>query len=84
MLEYTVKVEGMACAMCEAHINEAVRRAFRVRKVTSSRARGETRVLTEAPLDEEALRRAIQATGYRVGAIRVEPCRRKGLFFFGR
>ena len=29
MLQYTVTVEGMACSMCEAHVNEAVRRALR-------------------------------------------------------
>ena len=28
MVKITVGVEGMACGMCEAHINEAVRNAF--------------------------------------------------------
>ncbi len=30
MVKITVGIEGMACGMCEAHINEAVRNAFRV------------------------------------------------------
>ena len=35
MVTITVGIEGMACGMCEAHINEAVRNAFQVKKVTS-------------------------------------------------
>lgn len=36
MVKITVGVEGMACGMCEAHLGEAVRNAFRVKKVTGS------------------------------------------------
>ena len=36
MLQYTIVVEGMACSMCEAHVNDAIRKAFPVKKVTSS------------------------------------------------
>lgn len=36
MIKITVGVEGMACGMCEAHVNDAVRGAFPVKKVTSS------------------------------------------------
>lgn len=66
--------------MCEAHINDAVRKAFPVKKVTSSRSKKETTVLTETELDEDALRTAISATGYEVGEIRKEPWAKKGLF----
>ena len=80
MIQYTIAVEGMACSMCEAHINAAVRKAFPVKKVTSSRSKKETTVLTETELDEDALRAAISATGYEVGEIRKEPWAKKGLF----
>jgi len=43
----------MACGMCEAHVNDAVRRAFPVKKVTSSHKKGETVILTEAELSED-------------------------------
>ena len=42
MIQTTVKVSGMACSMCEAHINDAIRGAFPVEKVTSSHSKGET------------------------------------------
>lgn len=32
MVRIIVGIEGMACGMCETHINEAVRNAFRVKK----------------------------------------------------
>ena len=80
MIQYTIAVEGMTCSMCEAHINDAVRKAFPVKKVTSSRSKKETTVLTETELDEDALRAAISATGYVVGEIRKEPWAKKGLF----
>ena len=38
MLQYTIVVEGMACSMCEAHVNDAIRKAFPVKKVTQQRA----------------------------------------------
>ena len=34
MIKMTVGIEGMACGMCEAHVNEAIRNTFRVKKVT--------------------------------------------------
>lgn len=64
MLEICVKVEGMACGMCEAHINDAVRKAFKVKKVKSSHKKGETRIVTESPIDPEKLKAAIENTGY--------------------
>ena len=43
MEKITVEVSGMMCGMCEAHINDAVRKAFPdVEKVNSSRAKNQT------------------------------------------
>ena len=49
MIQTTVKVSGMACSMCEAHVNDTIRRAFSVEKVSSSHAKGETVILSKAP-----------------------------------
>ena len=76
MWKYTVHVEGMMCGMCESHVNDAVRKAFPVKKVS----RNETTVIAETELDEDVLRTAISATGYEVGEIRKEPWEKKGLF----
>ena len=64
MIRTTVQVSGMRCGMCEAHVNDAVRAVFRVKKVISSRKTGQTVILSETPLNPEKLRQAINATGY--------------------
>lgn len=83
MTKTTLTIEGMACEMCEAHINDAIRRGFRVKKVTSSHRRGCTEILSEQPLDEEALRSVIGATGYTLTAVRAEPYEKRGFWPFG-
>ena len=84
MLKITVQVDGMMCGMCESHVNDAVRKAFQVKKVTSSHSKGQTVILTENDIDEGTLRSAIGATGYEVKSVSKEPYEKKGLFGFGR
>ena len=52
MIETILKVDGMACGMCESHINDTVRNRFPVQKVTSSHTKGETVILSQEPLAE--------------------------------
>ena len=73
----------MACSMCEAHINDTIRAASPVEKVSSSHSEGETVILSQAPLGENALRTAINATGYMAGEISTAVCEQKGFFRFG-
>jgi copper chaperone CopZ len=82
MIQTTAKISGMACSMCEAHINDTIRRAFSVEKVSSSHMKGETVILSREPLDEAALRAAIAATGYTAGEIRAAPHEKKGCSLF--
>ena len=82
MTKTTVRVDGMSCNMCESHVNEAVRKAFPVKKVTSSRKKGVTEIVSDAPLDADALRAAIAATGYAVGDIASKPYEKKGFSLF--
>lgn len=79
MIETIVKVDGMMCGMCEAHVNDAVRKAFSVKKVSSSHSKGETVILSQEPLDAKKLQAAIAATGYTVGKISAHPYEKKGL-----
>ena len=84
MLKITVQVDGMMCGMCESHVNDAVRKTFQVKKVTSSHSKGQTVILTENDIDEGTLRSAIGATGNEVKAVSKEPYEKKGLFGLGR
>jgi copper chaperone CopZ len=73
MLKIVLKVDGMMCGMCESHINDAIRSAFKVKKVTSSHSKGETVIITEQDIDEDSLRSAIDKTGYTVISVAKEP-----------
>ncbi len=80
MYKTTIAVEGMMCGMCEAHVNDAVRAAVNVKKVTSSRSAGQTVIISEDEINADTVKDAIEKTGYTVGEIKSEPYESKGLF----
>ena len=80
MTRTVVGIDGMACGMCESHVNDAIRAKFPVKKVTSSHSKGETVILTEQEIGEDALRGVIEPTGYKVTGYISAPYEKKGLF----
>ena len=80
MIKLTVGIEGMACGMCEAHINEALRNAFSVKKVTSSHTKKQTVIIAKKDIPEQELKDAIAKTGYEGVSINSEPYEKKRLF----
>ncbi|MBO5199280.1 MAG: heavy-metal-associated domain-containing protein [Lachnospiraceae bacterium] len=82
MVKITINVEGMACGMCEAHVNDAVRKAFAVKKAASSHTKKRTEILSEQPLDQEKLKQVIADAGYTVTGIITEPYEKKGFSLF--
>lgn len=82
MIRTTVKIDGMRCGMCESHINEALRNAFPVKKVTASHTRGEAVLLSEEEPDIRRLEEVINATGYEFLSAQSKPCEKKGFLWF--
>ena len=83
MIRTTLKIDGMMCGMCEAHINDAVRKALPgAKKLSSSHTRGETVFFTDEMPDEQTIRAAIAATGYELKGMRSEPWEKKGFHLF--
>ena len=80
MIKITVGIEGMACGMCEAHINDAVRQNFSVKKVTSSHTKKQTVIIAKNDISEQELKKVIADTGYEVVSLSSEPYEKKGLF----
>ena len=80
MQKITIRITGMACGMCEAHICDAIRAAQPdAKKVRASRQRGEATLLSPAP-NERRLRRAIEDAGYTVLFLSTEEYKKRGLF----
>lgn len=82
MFETIVTIDGMMCGMCESHVNDAIRNAFSVKKVSSSHKKGQTVILTERPVEAQAVQSALASTGYAVTAVDCHALEKKGLFGF--
>ncbi len=80
MIKTTVKIDGMMCEMCEAHMNDVFRNNFSVKKVKSSHKKGESVVISEESLDEARVRQKVEDIGYDVLSIDSEPYEKKGFF----
>ena len=81
MYKTVVRIDGMMCAMCEAHICDTIRKAVpAAKKVAASKGKKEASFLTEEAVDTEALKAAIDATGYACLEIESAPYEKKGLF----
>ena len=86
MIKITLQIDGMMCSMCESHVNDAIRRSFKVKKVTSSHAKGRTEILTESDIPDELLAKALGEMGYQLLSSQREPYEKKGFLasLFGR
>lgn len=80
MLKITAKIDGMQCGMCEAHVNDAIRGAFPVKKVSSSHTKNQTVILTEHDISEQELKAELDVIGYELVKVEKEPYQKKGFF----
>ena len=80
MIKTTIKIDGMACGMCEAHVNDALRKVIKAKKITSSHKKKETVVVSENELNEEEIKKVINDTGYTYISMTSETYKKK--FFF--
>jgi len=80
MQEITLKIDGMMCGMCEAHVCDAIRKSGTVKKVTASHTKGVATIIAEDNFDEEVAVAAIEKEGYRVLSKEKKPYEKHGLF----
>ncbi|MET8563879.1 heavy-metal-associated domain-containing protein [Streptomyces flaveolus] len=60
----TYKVSGMTCGHCETAVSQEISALDGVTAVTAVAETGEVRVTSAAPLDQEAVRAAVDEAGY--------------------
>jgi copper chaperone CopZ len=81
MIKTTVKIDGMMCGMCEAHVCDAIRKAVpSAKKVKAFRSKKEATFLTEDAVDASALESAIKDIGYDYLGTESETYKKRGLF----
>lgn len=84
MIKTTIKIKGIMCENCVAHVNETIKNEFDINKVTTSKENGISEVISDNELSEEKLREVISREGYEVTEVMSEPYEKKGLFGFGK
>ena len=81
MNKVTLKVEGMACPMCESHIADAIRKTYReAKEVKASHTKKEASFVIDKAIDLSLVKDAIDKTGYKYIDGKVEPYEKKKLF----
>ena len=76
-----LKIDGMMCGMCEAHINDTIRKVLpNAKKVSSSHKKGEASFVLTGDFDRGALEKAINDTGYILKEINSEDFEKKNLW----
>ncbi|MBF1137480.1 MAG: heavy-metal-associated domain-containing protein [[Eubacterium] sulci] len=72
-MKVTLKVEGMSCGMCEAHVCETIRKAVPdAKKIKASKRKGTATFVTDSNPNEYELAKAIEETGYTCTGMDVE------------
>lgn len=62
----TYRVSGMTCSHCVRAVSEEVGKITGVSEVEVDLERGEVTVTSEVPLDDDAVRGAVEEAGYEV------------------
>ncbi len=81
MRKITAKIDGMQCGMCETHINDLIRKNFKVKKVKSSHTKGESVIIAEEDIPRVELQMALKKVGYKLEGMESEEYQKKGLFW---
>ena len=80
MTKIILTVDGMMCGMCEAHINELVRKNFNIKKVNSNHSKNQTEIIVENDILDEEILKVFEPTGYKITEIKREEYKKKGIF----
>lgn len=66
MNKYILGIDGMKCGMCEAHIEETIRKNIKLKSVKASHIKSQIVVITELDLTIEDFKKSLDPTGYRL------------------
>ena len=69
IMEITLKIEGMMCPHCQAHVEKALEAVSGVTAVEVSHEKGTAVVTMSEMVDNAALKAAVEQAGYTVKSI---------------
>ena len=72
MKKIFLNVDGMKCGMCEAHVNDIIRKTAKIKKVKSNHKKNETIIIMENDDNIVSIIEAIKSLGYNCSLNRIE------------
>ena len=66
MNKYILGIDGMGCGMCEIHVEDAIHKSIKAKRVKASHIKNNVVVFSEDILGREDFERVLDPTGYRV------------------
>lgn len=73
MYKTIADIDGMSCGMCEAHVQDAIRKSLPVHKAKANVGTHSLEIIADQAYDQAALKKVLDPTGYRVLAVSSEP-----------
>ena len=64
MNKYIVKIDGMKCGMCEMHVEEAIRKYIKAKKIKASHFKNELMIISLDNIKEEDIKKILDPLGY--------------------
>lgn len=81
MNKVILKIDGMACPMCESHVSDAIRKTYSdAKEVKASHIKKEASFVIDKNIDLSLVKDAIDKTGYKYIDGKMEPYEKKKLF----
>ena len=81
MVKIILNIDGMKCAMCEVHIENEIRKNFKIKKVKASHKNNTAIIISEDDIKTEYLKNVIDKTGYRILGIEKKEVVKKFIFY---
>ncbi len=72
MTKNIIGIEGMMCPHCEAHMTEAIKKAFGVSDASASHQEKKAEFIAESAVSEEFARKTVADAGYTFTGISYE------------
>ena len=72
MNKYSLNVEGMMCGMCEAHVQDAVRKVVPAAKKVKANRKKNLVTFKAEEVDNELLIKTINETGYTASDLEID------------
>ena len=66
MNKYILGIDGMGCGMCEIHVEEALEKALKCKRIKASHIKNNVIIICEDNLTIEDFKKILNPTGYRV------------------